>query len=316
MRAIDRVKAFQAITNTMLNNMEHDDVRVFFQHKKISLANPDGFRIRSRYNLTSYIRNYLENCNDNQLIEIADELELGLTIEDQRAAQLGESTYWLPYHFRLFISHVHTNKASAAALKDSLLRYGITSFVAHEDIHVSTEWRTEILRALMSMDALTAIVSSDFKNSNWTDQEVGAAIARDIVIIPINKGLQPYGFLEQFQNFKSTGKNVREVADLIFETIANNAKTKDVLAESLVMQFSVLNDPDAAAIKIKALAKIPNLSDEIWETASSNISRNNVLIEDKSFVETVNHHLREKFLEPIIGLDLNPFDEYDDDIPF
>ncbi len=67
--------------------------------------------------------------------------------------------FWLPGHFRLFISHLGEHKESAQRLAKTLRAYGITSFVAHEDIEPTKEWQLEIHRALFSMDALAAILS-------------------------------------------------------------------------------------------------------------------------------------------------------------
>ena len=59
--------------------------------------------------------------------------------------------------FKLFISHISKDKAIATRLKSCLENYGICGFVAHEDIHPTLEWQSEIERALNNMDALIAI---------------------------------------------------------------------------------------------------------------------------------------------------------------
>lgn len=71
----------------------------------------------------------------------------------------------------------------------------MSSFVAYTDIKPTKEWQGEIENALHSMDALAAILMPGFKDSDWTDQEVGVAIGRGVPIIPIMRGLTPYGFI-------------------------------------------------------------------------------------------------------------------------
>jgi hypothetical protein len=61
--------------------------------------------------------------------------------------------------------------------------YEISGFVAHEDIHPTTEWQIEIERALNVMDAFLAIHTKGFSNSHWTQQEIGCAVARGVKII-------------------------------------------------------------------------------------------------------------------------------------
>ena len=73
-------------------------------------------------------------------------------------------------------------------MKNELANYGIASFVAHKDIEPMWEWELEIRRALFSMDFLIALLTEEFSNSNWTDQEIGVAYGRRIPIIPIRIG--------------------------------------------------------------------------------------------------------------------------------
>lgn len=102
-------------------------------------------------------------------------------------------------YYRVFLSHKAEFKKEAAALKDRLLLYGISSFVAHEDIHPTKEWQDEIENALFSMDALVALMTEGFHDSVWTDQEVGVAFGRGVPIISVKLGKDPYGFIGKFQ---------------------------------------------------------------------------------------------------------------------
>lgn len=99
--------------------------------------------------------------------------------------------YWATGHFRLFISHLSENKLSATKLKAALEPLGISAFVAHEDIKPTAEWQDEIERALFSMDALAAILSEGFEKSKWTDQEIGVALGRNVLVLPIRYGIDP-----------------------------------------------------------------------------------------------------------------------------
>lgn len=101
--------------------------------------------------------------------------------------------------FRLFISHKDDNKKFANELKKALEVFGISSFVAHEDIEPSTEWQNEIEKALFSMDSLLALLSTGFSASVWTNQEVGVAFGRGIFILSVKAGEDPKGFVGKFQ---------------------------------------------------------------------------------------------------------------------
>ena len=109
------------------------------------------------------------------------------------------SRIWEDGCFRLFLSHRTEVKKETAELKKALRIYGISAFVAHEDIHPTEEWQNEIENALATMDGFIAVMTPDFHESNWTDQEVGYAFARGVPIIALRMGRDPYGFIGKFQ---------------------------------------------------------------------------------------------------------------------
>lgn len=111
---------------------------------------------------------------------------------------------WGDDGFRVFLSHKSEVKKETAALKDGLRLFGISGFVAHEDIHPTKAWQDEIENALASMDGFVALMTEDFHDSNWTDQEVGYAVAKGVPIIAVRLGKDPYGFIGKFQALSST----------------------------------------------------------------------------------------------------------------
>ncbi|MCA9408681.1 MAG: TIR domain-containing protein, partial [Candidatus Omnitrophica bacterium] len=76
---------------------------------------------------------------------------------------------------RLFLSHKVECKKQVEQLKETLKKYGISSFVAHTSIRPTKEWLNEIENALLTMDAFAAFLTDNFRDSEWTDQEVGFA---------------------------------------------------------------------------------------------------------------------------------------------
>ncbi len=102
-------------------------------------------------------------------------------------------------NLRIFISHRDAHKVEASTIQRNLLKVGISSFVAHEDINPTEEWVKEILRALQSMDLFLVYMKDDFFESIWTNQEIGFALGRNIPIIPIKNTINPEGFLSILQ---------------------------------------------------------------------------------------------------------------------
>ena len=137
---------------------------------------------------------------------------------------------WEQGYYRLFLSHKTEDKVEAAKLKADLRQYGVSCFVAHEDIHPTKEWQNEIENALFSMDALVALMTKGFHDSDWTDQEVGIAIGRGVPIISVKLGRDPYGFIGKYQALKcSWAESPLEIAKLLI----NNEKMKEAYIQAL-----------------------------------------------------------------------------------
>lgn len=102
---------------------------------------------------------------------------------------------------RCFISYSSKEKARAGNLKGILEELSIQSFLAHEDINVSEEWRKAILAELKKIDIFVALLSESFKVSEWAPQELGiACFLRKALIIPLRlDDTIPFGFASHLQ---------------------------------------------------------------------------------------------------------------------
>jgi hypothetical protein len=134
--------------------------------------------------------------------------------------------------FGLFISHRDSFKRTANIIKKSLRLYGISSFVAHEDIEPSEEWIKEIEKALFSMDALLALLSDGFLESVWTNQEVGVAFGRGKFILSVRFGEDPQGFVGKFQALRAKKNNVDKLCSQITTHLLNHPKTQEKMIAS------------------------------------------------------------------------------------
>jgi len=107
-----------------------------------------------------------------------------------------------------FISYQTSDKAVAGQLKEVLASFGINSFLAHEDIEVSAEWRIKILEELKKADLCVCLLSQSYYSSPWCIQESGIAAFRDgMTIIPLSiDGSVPQGFISYIQSTKIDDK--------------------------------------------------------------------------------------------------------------
>jgi hypothetical protein len=91
----------------------------------------------------------------------------------------------------VFISHTWTNKALAAEVRDTFAELGMKGFVAHEDIEPTKDWATEIERNLHSCSALVAVLTEDFAESAFCNQEVGYALGRGRLVVGVMQARKP-----------------------------------------------------------------------------------------------------------------------------
>ena len=136
---------------------------------------------------------------------------------------------WGTEKLRIFLSHKSEFKDETAKLKEELSLWGISCFVAHEDVEPTREWQTEIEDALFSMDILVALMTKGFQDSKWTDQEIGIAYGRKKQVVSINMGTAPYGFIGKVQAISCAWENI--TFELIKTLIASESTMIDVLID-------------------------------------------------------------------------------------
>lgn len=110
--------------------------------------------------------------------------------------------------------------------------YGILGFVAHEDIHPTLEWQSEIERALHTMDAFIAVHTLGFSASFWTQQEVGFAVGRGVKVISFKMGEDPTGFISKQQALARRDRSAEAIAEEIDSLLSEDARTADRLKQA------------------------------------------------------------------------------------
>jgi len=291
--------------------MSYADIETYLKQCGVDISKQTS-NVNSKW---VYVKELLAEEPDERVIEIADELEIDHGYVAQRHVGAADTRFWLSGHFKLFLSHISSVRAKAAQLQKSLRGYGISGFVAHEDIEPTKEWQKEIENALMSMDALVAVLSPGFKESNWTDQEVGVAVGRGVLVVPIRKGLDPYGFIAKYQGYLGDGKTVGDVAEAVFKILAKNAKTKGKMGDVLVGLVLSAKTDEEVQRWLELLKSIPGLPKRHVERLQANAGENEVLLESDSCLSSLNKLLEKYGLNAVTPAKPSPGD-LDDDIPF
>jgi TIR domain len=153
----------------------------------------------------------------------------------------------------------------AAELQDCLRDYGVSAFVAHNDVEPTEEWQDEIENALATCDAMIALLREGFHASKWTDQEVGYAMGRKVLIITVRLGQDPYGFIGRYQAISGSAKPKSVLAGQIFAILNKNSRTKEHGAYGLVSSFVTSDSFAWARARTSLLAKA-----EYWDNILTN----------------------------------------------
>jgi len=178
--------------------------------------------------------------------------------------------------FRVFLSHKTEVKKETSELKDKLKLYGISCFVAHEDIHPTKEWQNEIENALHTMDSFVALLTDGFHDSLWTDQEVGFAFGRGVPIISVKLGKDPYGFIGKFQALSCTWEKApNEIAKILIK--------KDPMLNAYINAIQNCTNYDSGNKLSKLLPYIDQLTDSQIEKLQKAFNENSQVSDSYGF---------------------------------
>lgn len=218
---------------------------------------------------------------------------------------------WEPDTVRLFLSHISAHKVDVAGLKYELRQVGISGFVAHEDVEPSLIWQDEIVLALRTMHAMAAVLTPGFHESNWTDQEVGYALARRVVIIPIRVGLTPYGFMGAHQGLPGNLDQPQRVAASIARLLVRTRSTQPLMAEALVGALEKANSFAHAKTVTGLLEEVPSLSNDQLDRMTAAAKDNDQVSGSWGVSERINALVAKHRPKPVMAADMTV-----DDVPF
>ncbi len=279
--------------------------------RQFELPNGDQFEWQSDYD---YAVAQIEDGSDAQLLELQRYL---LPDDPVAVAAVAERPVpWAAGMFRLFVSHTSAHRESAGRLRDRLGRWGVDAFVAHDAIEPTREWQDEILLGLSTCEAMCALVTSDFVESRWCDQEVGFAVARDILIVPVKAGVDPHGFIAKYQAITvHEMMPAFDVAHGVFDALARNRRTSTAMAPAIIRRYANSGSYDNTRAAFVLLETIPKdawtaaMIEQVEQAADANSQVHDAVLPGGREVPKA----AEELLDSIRG-DTRPGGEPDDDL--
>ncbi|HXM20335.1 MAG TPA: toll/interleukin-1 receptor domain-containing protein [Terriglobales bacterium] len=213
----------------------------------------------------SYVIQMISDAPDDALVSLASHVG----IETSPRASRIEPTFWIPGHFRLFLSHLAKHKSVATEFQTGLSNFNISAFVAHRDIEPTKEWQDEIELALNTADALVALLTDGFHASKWTDQEIGFVMGRGLLVIAVRLGEEPYGFIAKHQALQGNGQLVPDLVLEIYELLRDHKQTQKRMAEALVYRFEQSDSFKQAKGNIALLEDVKYWDSQLLERLGS-----------------------------------------------
>lgn len=179
---------------------------------------------------------------------------------------------------KTFISYSSRDKRIAGVFKNRLegLGIGLEVFLAHEDIMGSKEWEDEIVYSLERSEIFVPLITENFYDSEWTNQESGMARITKQLIIPICWKVTPQGFTKRYQAiFVKDEDNFLDVCDQIREIISQHPILGKHIVDAAIANFVDSGSFDETRRQFRNIRQIKHFSPEQIRTLVRGSNGNN-----------------------------------------
>lgn len=220
LKVSDRLAIADRLGRELQSRYSYEEIDAYLG--AFGIPKPEGITANSKW---VYAKTALGKASPSTLGEIVEDLGIEALATISAKTQLPE--IWKDGGLRVFISHLSTEKLKATRLRDALQAYGVTAFVAHEDIEPTLEWQVQIERALHCMELFISIHTPGFSKSIWTQQEIGLAVCRSVKIIALRMGEDPTGFISKHQALSRGVKTAEQIASDIDVLLKKDERIKD-----------------------------------------------------------------------------------------
>ena len=157
---------------------------------------------------------------------------------------------------KVFLSYSSLDKDLARDVKRQLERFGMSVFLAHEDVEPSLEWQDVILEELNACDVFMPILTDDFNSSHWTDQESGIAFQREAIILSLKVSVDPHGFIKRYQALPMNAKNIETTCKRVLHILSRNPIAGEAAKDGFIAAFGESSSWSSAATNATILVSL------------------------------------------------------------
>jgi len=153
----------------------------------------------------------------------------------------------------IFVSHSNLEKSIATDLKQKLQDTNMRVFLAHDDIDGGDDWMKELYEKINECDVFIVLLSNNYRQANFCDQETGVAYSMNKPMIPLSMDdTKPYGFMSKYQSTNLLSPisedKIVEIKNLVY---AHTKQGQDII-DNLIDQLSKAT----SFVNANALAKL------------------------------------------------------------
>ena len=163
--------------------------------------------------------------------------------------------------FAFFLSHVSAHKVAVAELKKELKAWGVSAFIAHEDITPSSEWQNEIELALRSMQR-TCCATDTRLPSEQVDRSRGRLRFGQVLCGASEVGFGSVWLYRQGAGIERFAEQPSRIAHLLFDILLSHPATHRHIRSGLAYAFGESGSYSRAISLSKIIATVTDFSDD------------------------------------------------------
>lgn len=103
-------------------------------------------------------------------------------------------------------------------------------------------------------------MTPDFLSSKWCDQEVGVAVGRNKLGVPVRAGSDPRGFVGKYQGVSAKGLTAGQVANALVLALCNNPGSAPQMADAHIERLTRSGSWDMSRATMTVLENVSRLN--------------------------------------------------------
>jgi len=130
--------------------------------------------------------------------------------------------------YKVFISYSTDDMNLVNELSNNIRKMGIEVYIAEHYPELGESLPSKIERNINSSDAMVVILTRMGARSEWVQQEIGFAKAKNKLIIPlVDEGVKIKGFIMDKEYLKINPENIQETIDKLLPKVNELKKQKE-----------------------------------------------------------------------------------------